>query len=214
MRFFKTRVRLWPVLLVVFVVAIAVVGASLTAASNGFSLANPFGAATEEKDTQVIKFTTPEDDVVLVGLRIEGIDEKRQNGTFLGAVIPGSERAVFVRYGFDAKLGIDGAEVKIEPLGENRYRVTIPDFIFIGFDDPEYELAVETNGILSWTTPEIDTLGMVSDLVDDEAQAEYLKSERGGLEERAEDFYTSIISSVDPAATLEFKFDGSATNPN
>lgn len=207
----RTRVLLWPVLAAVAAVVVVVVGVLVfLVATNALSIRAPFGSTSEESSTQVIESVVREEQVVLLSLGIEGIDEKRQNGTFLGLSIPGTERAVFIRYGFDAKLGIEGKDVKIEQRGEDSYLVTVPEFIFIGLEDPSYELAVESNGLLSWTTPEIDTLEIVNDLVDDEAKLEYLESEEDILKDQARAFYTGIISSVDPDADVEFKFESDA----
>ncbi|WP_431074682.1 hypothetical protein [Microbacterium phyllosphaerae] len=201
-RFFKARVLLWPFLLLV----VCGIGVAVAATTNLIPVASIFGVQSEQHSTQVIKSVTPEEQVVLVGLGIEGIDEKKENGTLFGMGIPGSERAVFIRYSFNAKLGIEGGDVVFERTGDDSYLVTIPKFIFIGLEDPAYELAVESNGILSWTTPEIDTLDMVSNLVNSAAQDEYLASEKELLKDQARDFYAAIVASIDPDIELEFEF--------
>ncbi|WP_345751231.1 hypothetical protein [Microbacterium rhizophilus] len=120
-----------------------------------------FGDESEERSTQVLTAVSRQEEVALLSLGIQGIDRKSSRTTFLGVETPGSERASFVQYSFNAKLGVDGADVTIEQTGEDAYRIAIPEFVFIGHDDEHFELITEDNGILSWVTPEIDQLEMV-----------------------------------------------------
>lgn len=207
MRFFTKRVLLWPVLLLVgFLAAAGVLGALYLP-----SLPSLFGADTDERNTQVVKSITREEEVVLVGLGIEGIDEKRQNGNFYGMLVPGTERAKFLRYSFEAKLGIDGSDVKIEQTGEDSFVVTIPEFIFIGYDNFRYDVAVDDNGLLSWTTPEIEESEMVNNIMSDELKSSHLANNEELLMDQARDFYTGIIKSVDADVKVKFVFAGGAT---
>lgn len=202
MMFFKTRVLLWPVLLM-FSIAIALVVVAPFALR---SIPEGYGIDDDERNIQVVKSIEREEQVVLVSLGIEGIDEKRQNGNFYGAFIPGTERAKFIRYGFDAKLGIDGRDVLIEQTGDDSFRITIPEFIFIGYDDFEYEIAADSNGILSWTTPEIDESEMVNNIMDDELKSSHVASNKALLIDQAKTFYLGIIESVDEDVDVTFVF--------
>lgn len=82
---------------------------------------------------------TRQECVVLLTLGVQGIMEKRTDNTRLFGQeflqVPWSARASFIQYNFSAQLGFDGTDVEIEELGENRYRVSIPEFEFIGHDD-------------------------------------------------------------------------------
>lgn len=207
MRFFTKRVLLWPiVLLVAFLAAAGVLGALYLP-----SLPSLFSADTDERNTQVVKTITREEEVVLVGLGIEGIDEKRQNGNFYGMFVPGTERAKFLRYSFEAKLGIDGGDVKIEQTGEDSFLVTIPEFIFIGYDNFQYDVAVDNNGLLSWTTPEIEESEMVDNIMSDELKSSYLANNKELLMDQARDFYMGIIKSVDADVEVTFVFQDATT---
>ena len=113
------------------------------------------------KDERSVQSIVREQQVVLVGLDIQGIQPAKSATKWWGIEVPGSSRASFIQYNFTAKLGIEGGDVKIKDVGEKGYLVTIPDFIFIGHDDVTFRMAVEQNGVLSWITPEIDELEAV-----------------------------------------------------
>lgn len=181
----------------------ALVGVLAVRALPGFA---PFGIASESHDTQIVNSVVRKEQVVLLSLGIQGIKEKNQKGDFFGVGIPGSERASFIQYNFTAKLGMDGKAVTITRSGENRYLITIPRFIFIGHDDVKFKLAAEDSGVLSWITPKIDTVEMINTILNDEVREQYLAQNSELLRDQAQVFYTSIITGIDPAITLEFKF--------
>lgn len=167
-----------------------------------------FGSKSESSNTQVIQSITREEQVVLVGLGIEGISQESKKGDFFGIEIPGSDRAVFLRYSFTAKLGLEGKDVTIAQTGENAYTISVPQFIFIGHADPKFETAAQTSGVLSWTTPEISPVEMINKILNDEAKAKYLKANDELLRDQARSFYTNIIRGIEPEAVLTFTFAG------
>lgn len=196
------RTPLWArILLVIFVLALLA-----AAAFAGVAVGKWLGAS-EERDLQVVRSVRGEEQVILLTAGLTDIKEERDSQTFFGLFdIPLSDRTTFLRYEFDAKFGIDGKEVGIEPLGDKAYRITIPEFVFLGYDDSDFSVATESNGILSWTTPEIDKLQATEELLSDEAVAEHIAGFRPLLEEQAATFYTRIVSSIEPDATLTFEF--------
>ncbi|WP_062073684.1 hypothetical protein [Demequina sediminicola] len=168
-----------------------------------------FGALTstqESQDTQIVNAVSRNSEVALVTLGIEGISESRAESKVFGVDIPGSERVTFIRYGFNAKLGIDGDKVEVTPTGENSYTISIPEFSFIGHDDITFELAAEDNGVLSWVTAEVDQLDIVNDVLDDEKQLAHVESNTEMLKEQAQSFYEGIILSINPEIELDFTF--------
>jgi hypothetical protein len=202
MLFFSKRVLLWPILLTLCLVAVGALW-SMYAGFNIFA----FGAKSETRNTQVIHSITRQEQVVLLGLGIQGISQEKVPATrFLGVDVPGSERASFIQYTFNGKLGIDGKDVRIAQTGEGKYLVSIPKFVFIGHDDVSFKFVSEKNGALSWVTPEIDPVEMINDILDDEAQDEYINSNEAILKEQAATFYKSIIASIDPTIEVEFEF--------
>lgn len=204
--FFKAKVLLWPILLVIVLFLAATVAAFGFGGMNALALGPLFGSNTEERNSQLVQSVKQQEEVALVSLGIEGIVDRAESGTVFGMAIPGTERVTFIRYAFEAKLGIDGGDVDIEQTGENSFTVSIPAFVFIGYDEPSFEVAAENNGVLSWTTPGIDTLEMVNRILDAEEQRDYLAKYEETLTASARDFYSRLIASVDPAITVEFEF--------
>lgn len=161
---------------------------------------------TESANTQVINAITRTQEVSLLSLGIQGIAEQSQQRTFLGVRVPGTERASFLQYSFNAKLGIDGGDVRIREAGENGIRISIPEFIFIGHDDVSLKLVTEKNGVLSFVTPEIDTVEMTNSLLNDEAKGEYIDANEDLLRDQAESFYEGIVEGIDPAIDVDFDY--------
>lgn len=190
------------------VVGLIVGGIVALWAANAFPQLTPFGTETTKKDTQVINAVTRVQQIALVSLAIEGINEDRTNSQLFGIDVPGSDRVTFIRYSFDAKLGLDGKDVVVTQTGEHSFEIELPRFIFIGHDNVGFEVAAESNGVLSWVTAEIDPLEIVNEVLDDEAQVQYLAKNSELLREQAESFYRSLVVSVDPAATVTFVFAG------
>lgn len=203
MLFFSKRVLLWPIVLIIIVLVAVGALAMLPAGLGIFA----FGAQSESRDTQIINSVKRQEQVVLLSLGIQGIKEEKQSAKrFLGMEIPGSERAKFIQYAFNAKLGIDGKDVRIVQTGEGKYLVSIPEFIFIGHDDESFKLATEDNGALSWMTPKIDAVEMINDILNDDAEDQYIDSNEAILRDQAMSFYKGIITSVDPTVDVEFEF--------
>ncbi|WP_448655891.1 hypothetical protein [Microbacterium lacticum] len=194
------------ILLILFVLLL--VGA---AAFGGLSVGKALGA-TESRDTQVIRSIRGEQQVVLLSAGMTDVKEDRGDGLKLAIgdiqllTLPGTERSILVRYEYDAKFGIEGKDVEIVQTGDNSYRITIPEFIYLGYSDPDLSVADEENGILSWTTPEIDTSEIFEELLSSQVVSEHIDGFRSVLEEQAKTFYTKIVTAIDPDIVLEFTF--------
>ncbi|WP_347978198.1 hypothetical protein [Microbacterium sp. ProA8] len=194
------------VLLVAFILAL-VGGAAVAGVSVG-----KFLGAAESRDTQVIRSIKGEEQVVLLTAGMTDVEEERADGLKLAIgdfqlfTLPGTERSVLVRYEYDAKYGIEGKDVEIVQTGDNSYRVLIPDFIYLGYVNPDLSVAKEENGALSWTTPEIDTTAIFEEILSDEAVDEHIDGFRPVLEDQAAAFYTRIVEAIDPTINLEFEF--------
>ncbi len=194
------------ILLILFVLLL--VGA---AAFGGLSVGKALGA-TESRDTQVIRSIRGEEQVVLLSAGMTDVKEDRGDGLKLAIgdiqllTLPGTERSILVRYEYDAKFGIEGKDVEIVQTGDNSYRITIPEFIYLGYSDPDLSVADEENGILSWTTPEIDTSEIFEELLSSQVVSEHIDGFRSVLEEQAKTFYTKIVTAIDPDIVLEFTF--------
>lgn len=183
----------------VFLAGTSLVGAILSG--------DAFETESETLNTQVTNAIDRTREVALMSLGIQGIERRTGKSTFFGVDIPGSERALFLQYEFTGKLGIDDEDVTIEKTGEKEYTIHIPEFIFIGFSDPHFEVAVEDNGVLSWATPSIDTTEMTNSILNDEALQKHVDKNVELLTEQAQAFYGGIIAGIDPAIELKFEFD-------
>lgn len=205
----RRKTPIWAKLLLVLFVLLLIGGAAVGGVALG-----KFLGAYEERNVQVIRSITREEQVVLVTAGVtdlktistEGLKVEIPGLDILNFTIPGTVRSVLIRYDFDAKLGIEGKDVRIEPSGENAYRVVIPEFTLIGYDDPTFSLAKEENGIFSWTTPEIDKFDLIETALSDKSAAATIEGARPVLEEQARTFYGNIIHAIDPSITLTFEF--------
>ena len=190
----------------VVLVSLAVGGAVLFGLQNVFPSLSPFQTTSTSNNTQIINAIERKEQVVLLSLGIQGISERTAGSKFFGIDVPGSNRASFLQYNFNAKLGLEGKDVKITRTGANQYRLSLPAFIFIGHDNVSFKLAAENNGVLSWATPQIDPVETINQILNDEAKSQYVTANQQILTEQAQAFYTGIIRSVDPSAEVTFDF--------
>lgn len=201
------RTPLWAKIFLVLVVGALVAGATVAGVSVGKVL-----GAQESRDTQVVRSITGEEQVILLTAGMTDVKEERSDGLKVAIgdlqlfTLPGSDRSTLVRYEYDAKFGIEGKDVGIEPGADNSYIVTIPKFISLGYSNPDLSIASEKNGALSWTTPEIDTSEVFEGILDDQALDAHIDGFRPALEEQAKTFYTRIVAAIDPTIRLEFRF--------
>lgn len=197
--------------LLIFVCIFAV--GALSALGGMKAMPNIFssGIDSETRSTQLVKSITREEQVVLLSLGIQGIEKKSESGKFFAGTFfetgnPGGERTKFIQYTFKAKLGIEGKDVTVEQTGEGEIIVSIPEFIFIGNSDPDFELVAEKNGALSWATAEIDSLDMVNSILSTDNQKHFVDENVEILEDQARAFYRGIITSIDPTVDVTFEF--------
>lgn len=194
------------VVLVVAGVLVLAVGGLGVAVTQGWL--SPFGIDVERKDSQVIAAVERTQEVSLLSLAVQGLTSEKRDREIFGQTVPGSGETVYIEYSFDAKLGLDGEQVEITRAGANRYVVSVPDFMVIGYDEPTFEVAVEDDGVLSWVTPDVDQLDMVNDVFDYDARNAYLEDQQTALQEQAEVFYNSLIAGIDPDASISYEFAG------
>lgn len=167
---------------------------------------SPIGIDSSTQDSQVIQAIERTQEVALMSLGIQGILQKEQNSTVFGQSIPGTGERVLIVYKFTAKLGVDGEQVQVEETGENAYTVTVPDFTFIGTQEPTFEVPVEDGGILRFVTPDIDQLELVNEILSDDGKQEYVDSNVDLLQDQTRVFYDSLITSVVPDAEVTYEF--------
>lgn len=172
------------------------------------SVDEPLAVETESSNSQVVRSIKLSQDVVLLSLGIQGIAEENIRSTIFGQPVPGSGRTTFLQYSYDAKLGIDGRSVTITETGEDAFRISIPEFVFLGHNNAEFQTVVEDNGVISFVTPEIDTADVITRVLDEQARAQHLADNDEALKAQAEAFYSGIVHAIDPDVSLTFHFRG------
>lgn len=197
----RRNLLIWPALLVTGAVAAVGVVAVLR-----LPVSEWLGESVST-DGQIVMAVEKTEEVSLLTLHVEGVrTEERADGTFLGITIPNS-RAAFVKYRFDAKVGINGADVTIEDTGDKTFTVRVPEFVMIGKTDPNVQIA-SADDLLSWTTPKIETDEVVNTILGPAGEAEYINDNRDALQQQTRDFYTGIVTAIDPDVILTFAFTG------
>lgn len=183
-----------------------VLGIGAFIGAKNLDLLSPFGIKSDSHDSQVIQAIERTQEVSLVSLGIQGIKDEDRCAEAFGKCIPGTGEKTFLQYNFKAKLGIDGAKVEVTKTGKSSYLISIPRFIFIGYDQPTFKVATEDGGVLSWATPDIDKVEMVNEILNDDERQAYIESNQDLLEEQTKTFYDSLIKSIDPTLVTNFEF--------
>jgi hypothetical protein len=166
----------------------------------------PLGIGSSSNDSQVVQALERTQEISLLRLGIQGIREESRSAELFGTTIPGTSDRLFVKYSFKAKLGIDGKKVKVTSTAPGTYVVSVPEFAFLGFDKPHFEVAVEDQDVLGWVAPDIDQMQMVSNILNGEARRQHLVDNDDLLREQTKVFYNGLIKSIDPEAKTEFLF--------
>lgn len=200
-----------PVSAVKRVLSLIVVVALLLVAAGGFAMSRgwlePLGIGSESNDSQVIAAVERTQEVSLLSLAVQGIIEEKRAREIFGRGVPGSTESVFVQYNFKAKLGVDGSGVQVERTGDHSYRISVPEFTFIGYEEPTFKVAAQDSGVLSWITPDIDQVEMVNELLNDDAKTTYISDNQDALQDQTKVFYDSLIQGIDPDAATTYTFD-------
>ncbi len=191
---------------VVVGVAAIIVVVGVLAVTNVIPAAGLFNTSTETSDSQVITSVTEQEEVALLALGIQGVARSDSKGEIFGVEVPAGDRTTLIQYEFTGKVGIDGRDVIIDGGEDGEYLVTIPRFIFIGFSEPRFEDPIESNGAVSWLTPEIDETAMINTILSDSNQQQYVDQNVDALRSQAETFYRGIITGIEPTAQVTFEF--------
>lgn len=189
-------------------IVLIVLAALLAGIVGWLSSFSVFSVLSSSSDERVVQSISREEEVVLLRLGIQGIAEERLATEIFGQAVPGSGRAHFLKYKYSAMLGIDGSQVGIDKVAERKFRISVPEFTFLGHSDVSFETAVEHNGVISFLTPEIDVPQTLTKILNDDAKGQHVHDNRENLEDQCKNFYTSIIRGVDPEIELEFSFAG------
>lgn len=118
----------------------------------------------------------------------------------------GTSRKKFIQASFDAKLGLNGKDVDITKDGKNSYLITVPKFIFIGYNNPNFKLLDEHNGVFSSFTSDINESDMINKVLNGKSKKKYLTKYDDLLRQSTKEFYRGIVQNTNPEAKLSFKF--------
>lgn len=190
--------------LVVFVVFLAAIVGFTSLKNSG--LLSPFGIESETPDTQVVQSIKRTEEVSLLALGIQGITSEERCSTAFGKCVPGTTEKVYLQYTFTGKLGVDGSAVEVTESGADSYTISVPEFDFIGYSEPTFEVVVTDGGVLSAVTEDIDEAAMITKILSEDAQEKHLVDNKATLQEQAKVFYDNIIRSVAPEAKITYEF--------
>lgn len=171
-----------------------------------FTNIKPLDVTVESSSSQIITAVERKEEIVLLSLGIQGLESQTSSAKMFNFDIPGSSKASYIKYFFYAKLGIDGRDVMIKETEENVFLISVPEFIFIGHDEVDFELLLENNGALSFATPNIDHVQMVNDVLSSNKKQEYIDLHKEVLISQTKSFYEALIHAVDPKSIVEFEF--------
>ena len=161
---------------------------------------------TKDQETLTIKSLTKEKQIVLVNLGMSEVFNEEKSSQLFGKNIVGTNRKKFMQATFDAKLGINGKDVDITSNGKDSYSITVPKFIFIGYNNPNFKLLDEHNGAFSSFTSDISETDMINKVLNDKSKQKYVEKYDGLLKQSTKDFYRELAHSIYPNAKLSFKF--------
>ena len=140
--------------------------------------------------------------------RVELVEkDKKIPGTNIS--IPLSIKQGVIILNYDAKFGIKEG-IKVKKIAEHEYELTIPKYQVLGIElskssKEQYKILAPSGELLSGATENIGTGEDVVKALNNKQQEEYLKQYKNLITESAENYYTNIVTSIDPEAKLTFK---------
>lgn len=166
-----------------------------------------FETTTKTNETQTITYLEKNREIALVTLGISDIIDETNSQKIFGQEIPWSDKQTYIKATFEAKLGIDGRNVKIEKINDKEFEITIPKFIFIGYDEPVIEHVVDNNGVLSFVTEDVNQAEMVNKMFSKENKQKYIDQYANLLKESTEEFYNNLLPEFDKEVKLNFVYE-------
>ena len=172
------------------------------------------GKNTSNEKTQVYTRITHLEQVnqsvfLNVGIqKVETIEkDKKIPGTNIS--IPLSVKKAIIIINYTAKFGIKEG-VKVRKIAEHEYELTIPKYQVLGIElskssKEQYKILAPSGELLSGATENIGTGEDVVKALSNKEQEVYLKEYKNLITESAEDYYTNIVTSIDPEAKVTFK---------
>lgn len=147
-------------------------------------------------------------EIVFLNAGVNEIITETKTTQVFGFDVPFSKKTALVILNYKAKFGIKSG-VKVEKVGENEYKVTVPKFEVIGVElsqDNPYSLYDNHGELLSGTTEDVDTGKLVTNQLSSDKQAEYLDKFKSEIKESAINYYKTLFSSMDSEAKVTVEF--------
>jgi hypothetical protein len=187
----------------------ALVGAGIatTIALSGASAAPVIEAETPVTDavySQLLAAVNNNADVALVNISVSDIHDQTEQGRFLGLNWKALDKRTILTSSFTAKLGIESEDVQIAKSGDTWW-ISIPEFEFLEYENPQFEVLVEKNGALSFRTPEVSEIDIFNE-ASASFKTDYLAKYDEALRIAAQDYYTQLFASIVPGESLHFTF--------
>ena len=163
---------------------------------------------SEVKSSINIESIEKVNEVVFLNAGVNEIITETKTTQVFGFDVPFSKKTALVILNYKAKFGIKSG-VKVEKVGENEYKVTVPKFEVIGVElsqDNPYSLYDNHGELLSGTTEDVDTGKLVTNQLSNDKQAEYLDKFNSDIKESAINYYKTLFSSMDSEAKVTVEF--------
>lgn len=195
----KKKINILSILLNVFLLSVIAVGVM-------FFL--PKEQKSEVKSSINIESIEKVNEVVFLNAGVNEIITETKTTQVFGFDVPFSKKTALVILNYKAKFGIKSG-VKVEKVGENEYKVTVPKFEVIGVElsqDNPYSLYDNHGELLSGTTEDVDTGKLVTNQLSSDKQAEYLDKFKSEIKESAINYYKTLFSSMDSEAKVTVEF--------
>ncbi len=163
---------------------------------------------SEVKSSINIESIEKVNEVVFLNAGVNEIITETKTTQVFGFDVPFSKKTALVILNYKAKFGIKSS-VKVEKVGENEYKVTVPKFEVIGVElsqDNPYSLYDNHGELLSGTTEDVDTGKLVTNQLSNDKQAEYLDKFNSDIKESAINYYKTLFSSMDSEAKVTVEF--------
>ena len=195
----KKKINILSILLNVFLLSVIAVGVM-------FFL--PKEQKSEVKSSINIESIEKVNEVVFLNAGVNEIITETKTTQVFGFDVPFSKKTALVILNYKAKFGIKSG-VKVEKVGENEYKVTVPKFEVIGVElsqDNPYSLYDNHGELLSGTTEDVDTGKLVTNQLSNDKQAEYLDKFNSDIKESAINYYKALFSSMDSEAKVTVEF--------
>ena len=195
----KKKFNIFSVLLNVVLLAVIAIGVM-------FFL--PKEQKSEVKSSINIESIEKVNEVVFLNAGVNEIITETKTTQVFGFDVPFSKKTALVILNYKAKFGIKSG-VKVEKVGENEYKVTVPKFEVIGVElsqDNPYSLYDNHGELLSGTTEDVDTGKLVTNQLSNDKQAEYLDKFNSEIKESAINYYKTLFSSMDSEAKVTVEF--------